>query len=231
MCVCLCMNTSLCVLVRAYKQAVKVKLSPDKCPFSQPPKAVNYSVIYCTFAHHTQYSSISLPAIIFVSISELPPLCSIPSSATIGAQRQSTEREQSKPHAIWGTKASITEGKIQEQLTFLNRTISTTCARYTDISYYTWQNKSILPFYSLLYFLCLSPEVKKRLCETTKGSANGENCRGRVTELATVIRIVSYYEATSNATDAQRKRTQVNKPWLLRWVKTLLKCSHCRFPF
>lgn len=144
---------------------------------------------------------------LFASIGELPALGSIPSYTIKSAQRESTEREQKKPPVIWGTKASITQGKIQEQLTFLNRTISSTGARYSDIGYYTWHNKSILAFYSLLCSLCLTAKVKKRLCETTKGPANGEKCRGRVNGLATVIGMVSPYEVTSNdnATDAQRK--------------------------
>ncbi len=147
---------------------------------------------------------------LFVSIRELPLLSSMPSYTIKSAWRESTEWEQNKPPVIWGTKASIAQGKIQEQLTFLNRTISSTGARYSDITYYTWHNKSILsffPLYSLLCSLFLSPKVRKRLFETTKGPANGEKCGGRVNELATVIGMASSYEVTSNdnATDAHRK--------------------------
>ncbi len=143
---------------------------------------------------------------LFVSINELPLHSSV-HSYTIRERSESTEWEPNKPPVIWGTKASITQGKIQEQLTFLNRTISSTGARHTDISYYTWHNKSILSLYSLLCSLCLSPKVRKRLFETTKGPANGGKCRGRWNELATVIGMASSYEVTSNdnATDAHRK--------------------------
>lgn len=87
----------------------------------------------------------------------------MPSYTIKSAQRESTEREQNKPPVIWGTKASITQGKIQEQLTFLNRTISSTSARYSDISYYTWHNKSILPLYSLLCSRLSLPQGEKEI--------------------------------------------------------------------
>lgn len=67
-------------------------------------------------------------------------------------QQDSTEQEKSKPHGILGTKAGIIQGIIQEQLTFLNRTIPSTGVKYSNISYYTWHNKWIIfLFVSFLY--------------------------------------------------------------------------------
>lgn len=76
-------------------------------------------------------------------------------------------KKQKEPPRIRGTKAGIIWGEIQEQCTILNGTISSTSARYSNISYYTWHNKSIL------FTLCYVPTVRKRLCETTKAAKNG----------------------------------------------------------
>lgn len=138
MCLCLCMKKCLCVNECTHTNRLcrlNCHQISGPAPFSEPPKYARQCNIYPYHCHQS-----------FLSISELPPLSSMPSYTIKSAQRESTEREQNKPPVIWGTKASITQGKIGERLTFLNRTISSTGARY-HLLYLTQQiNSSLLLF-------------------------------------------------------------------------------------
>lgn len=75
-------------------------------------------------------------------------------------QQDSTEQERIKPHGTDSTKAGIIQGIIQEQLTFLNRTIPSTRVKNSNITYYTWHNKSIILFPFLLASLVSSHSEK-----------------------------------------------------------------------
>lgn len=115
-------------------------------------------------------------------------------------------------------KASVTQGNIQELPTFLHRTISSAGKVFRYQLLYLTQQISRLPFYSLLCSLCLSPKVRERLFETTKGPTNGEKCRGRVNWWIWLewCLPMKWHQMTRQQMHTQRL-APVDEVWLLGW--------------
>ena len=178
----------------------------------------------------------------------LPPIISLWVSAVIhrsaqchhiqsgSAQRESTEQNRIS-HLWFEVQKPISQRKkFKISLPFLIEQFLAPVQSIQMSVIIPDKTNQFFPRAFLLCSLCVSPKVRKRLFETTKGPANGgRGAVGRVNELATVIGMVSFYEVSSsdNATDAHRKCWL----WLINldgWDKsglllTSLKCSNCLF--
>lgn len=148
----------------------------------------------------------------------LPPIISMWASAVIHRSAQchhiqsgSTQRESTEQnsHQWFEVQKPISQRKkFKISLPFLTEQFLAPVKSIQMSVIIPDKTNQFFPCAFLLCSLCVSPKVRKRLFETTKGPANGgRGAVGRVNELPTVIGIASSYELTSsdNATDAHQK--------------------------